>query len=177
MFFFFFNDTATTEIYTLSLHDALPIYGTGSAYFEAGYHYYAVTRSGTTVIFYKDGTAFASAGTPTTSNNWFGGFDFSIGTRTEGSAAESWKGGIGECAVWNSALTAHEVEQLHSGVRRMPLQIDPANLLLYAILDDNPEETGIGGDTYTDLVSRIVMTGVDADGNSLNTSDRSLSYP
>src|SRR2546422_8987871 len=26
-FFFFFNDTATTEIYTLSLHDALPIFG------------------------------------------------------------------------------------------------------------------------------------------------------
>src|SRR3712207_7210050 len=29
--FFFFNDTATTEIYTLSLHDALPIYDTGHA--------------------------------------------------------------------------------------------------------------------------------------------------
>src|SRR3712207_7833930 len=28
---FFFNDTATTEIYTLSLHDALPIYGGGSS--------------------------------------------------------------------------------------------------------------------------------------------------
>src|SRR3712207_7660543 len=27
--FFFFNDTATTEIYTLSLHDALPICGHG----------------------------------------------------------------------------------------------------------------------------------------------------
>src|SRR2546429_5829998 len=26
LFLFFFNDTATTEIYTLSLHDALPIY-------------------------------------------------------------------------------------------------------------------------------------------------------
>src|SRR5216684_9231013 len=26
LFFFFFNDTATTEIYTLSLHDALPIH-------------------------------------------------------------------------------------------------------------------------------------------------------
>jgi len=25
LMFFFFNDTATTEIYTLSLHDALPI--------------------------------------------------------------------------------------------------------------------------------------------------------
>src|SRR3989442_6186043 len=32
--FFFFNDTATTEIYTLSLHDALPISGTRS--FGAG---------------------------------------------------------------------------------------------------------------------------------------------
>src|SRR5258707_10328668 len=27
-YFFFFNDTATTEIYTLSLHDALPISST-----------------------------------------------------------------------------------------------------------------------------------------------------
>src|SRR5258706_16032696 len=27
LFLFFFNDTATTEIYTLSLHDALPICG------------------------------------------------------------------------------------------------------------------------------------------------------
>src|SRR5574342_747040 len=29
--FFFFNDTATTEIYTLSLHDALPICSSGAA--------------------------------------------------------------------------------------------------------------------------------------------------
>src|SRR5688572_31587601 len=31
MCFFFFIYTTTTEIYTLSLHDALPIYGTGCA--------------------------------------------------------------------------------------------------------------------------------------------------
>src|SRR6266540_5654126 len=31
LFFFFFNDTATTEIYTLSLHDALPISPGGSS--------------------------------------------------------------------------------------------------------------------------------------------------
>src|SRR2546426_3784877 len=30
LFFFFFNDTATTEIYTLSLHDALPICSAGN---------------------------------------------------------------------------------------------------------------------------------------------------
>src|SRR3712207_6872195 len=33
--FFFFNDTATTEIYTLSLHDALPI-STGMTAFRVG---------------------------------------------------------------------------------------------------------------------------------------------
>ena len=32
--FFFFNDTATTEIYTLSLHDALPIYAPRPAKFS-----------------------------------------------------------------------------------------------------------------------------------------------
>src|SRR5256886_10202360 len=35
--FFFFNDTATPEIYTLSLHDALPIYFTAS-HNPAQYH-------------------------------------------------------------------------------------------------------------------------------------------
>src|SRR2546429_7241309 len=34
--FFFFNDTATTEIYTLSLHDALPIYVARKARLERG---------------------------------------------------------------------------------------------------------------------------------------------
>src|SRR5215467_16394822 len=33
-FFFFFNDTATTEIYTLSLHDALPISRRASELFD-----------------------------------------------------------------------------------------------------------------------------------------------
>src|SRR5580698_10256430 len=32
---FFFNDTATTEIYTVSLHDALPISGRGDAGFQS----------------------------------------------------------------------------------------------------------------------------------------------
>src|SRR5438105_10788320 len=36
LFFFFFNDTATTEIYTLSLHDALPISRTDCS-FAAGF--------------------------------------------------------------------------------------------------------------------------------------------
>src|SRR2546426_7063142 len=37
-FLFFFNDTATTEIYTLSLHDALPISPDGAADRLVGHH-------------------------------------------------------------------------------------------------------------------------------------------
>src|SRR5256886_8194396 len=37
IFFFFFNDTATTEIYTLSLHDALPIWANGARRNEFGF--------------------------------------------------------------------------------------------------------------------------------------------
>src|SRR3712207_8439130 len=35
MIFFFFNDTATTEIYTLSLHDALPIFASSCEHNDA----------------------------------------------------------------------------------------------------------------------------------------------
>src|SRR2546426_3363088 len=37
-FFFFFNDTATTEIYTLSLHDALPIFVNVFSHIETNSH-------------------------------------------------------------------------------------------------------------------------------------------
>src|SRR2546426_9327809 len=47
---FFFNDTATTEIYTLSLHDALPIFWTGDAF--------------TTTVFSIDRTTLAADPTP-----------------------------------------------------------------------------------------------------------------
>src|SRR3712207_8722598 len=44
--FFFFNDTATTEIYTLSLHDALPIWSIAAAGLERGYNCLAFDRPG-----------------------------------------------------------------------------------------------------------------------------------
>src|SRR5258708_26016514 len=45
-FFFFFNDTATTEIYTLSLHDALPIYAV--AVLNGGFARWLAEGRGTT---------------------------------------------------------------------------------------------------------------------------------
>ena len=43
---FFFNDTATTEIYTLSLHDALPIYER----LEEAQYFYAIRLPANTVL-------------------------------------------------------------------------------------------------------------------------------
>src|SRR2546430_13687799 len=45
VFFFFFNDTATTEIYTLSLHDALPISRGHSRSFRWSWRWSSVTSS------------------------------------------------------------------------------------------------------------------------------------
>src|SRR2546421_12134523 len=44
--FFFFNDTATTEIYTLSLHDALPISLTSAAFDDLGAYNFEVRAIG-----------------------------------------------------------------------------------------------------------------------------------
>src|SRR5258708_33623377 len=44
--FFFFNDTATTEIYTLSLHDALPICKANDSHADC-YQYFCVPEYGT----------------------------------------------------------------------------------------------------------------------------------
>src|SRR5215216_2188589 len=46
MFFFFFNDTATTEIYTLSLHDALPISAGCTGFMYAVAQAYATLAGG-----------------------------------------------------------------------------------------------------------------------------------
>src|SRR2546425_12428767 len=45
-FLFFFNDTATTEIYTLSLHDALPICGRAGTSVRAATRYFRQPRRG-----------------------------------------------------------------------------------------------------------------------------------
>src|SRR4051812_49984632 len=50
MFVFFFNDTATTEIYTLSLHDALPIWRRRRRRRQRALRERAMTRWTTTLV-------------------------------------------------------------------------------------------------------------------------------
>src|SRR6266511_5714133 len=65
MFFFFFNDTATTEIYTLSLHDALPICGQGPAPAAATIAHYR--SEGLDMV---PGSGLRAAGVPGTFDTW-----------------------------------------------------------------------------------------------------------
>src|SRR3712207_6964743 len=61
--FFFFNDTATTEIYTLSLHDALPICGAGSGVCRAAG---SIARSATSIATNESALTAKHVATPTT---------------------------------------------------------------------------------------------------------------
>src|SRR3712207_9049515 len=58
--FFFFNDTATTEIYTLSLHDALPI----SSEAADGARLVRVDRTSTTSAIWSDRASALATGPP-----------------------------------------------------------------------------------------------------------------
>src|SRR6266566_6527757 len=90
-FFFFFNDTATTEIYTLSLHDALPIWsasretrpviGAPEAFLVTSL-LEGVINSGTGASARALGVAGAVAGTTGTTNDgrdaWFVGYSSNL---------------------------------------------------------------------------------------------------
>src|SRR3712207_1402916 len=64
--FFFFNDTATTEIYTLSLHDALPISASG----EAGWRWTAPPQGQSAAK--KMGPVLLASRPPTDVGRWSG---------------------------------------------------------------------------------------------------------
>src|SRR3712207_8928072 len=59
---FFFNDTATTEIYTLSLHDALPIFVVADLKIARGLDYYTGSVYETLMVGHEQLGSVASGG-------------------------------------------------------------------------------------------------------------------
>jgi len=85
---------------------------------------------------------------------------------------------IEEIAIWNTKLSDDEVALLYSSkLKRMPLQIQPANLKLYLPLDDHTAGTALNTTVFKDLSGNgNDGTGTDADADSSTTAEV-LNYP
>lgn len=100
-----------------------------------------------------------------------------------GSLADGYpfNGKVTDFAWWDVALTASERALLASSrVKRMPLQIQPSNLVVYLPLDDYSDTSNLNTDAdgYKDLSGNANHgQGVDANSNSYNISETLLSYP
>ena len=140
------------------------------------------TISGGNLKLYVNGSLSATTGSFGTIS--YSSPSFTIGEDTSSGADDTWAyGQIDECAFWDDALTDDEVAQLAlSRVKRMPLQIQPSNLLGYWPLDDQPDGTSGDGDTYLDwnnTANRNNGTGSDGANNTglTNKAEEVLSYP
>jgi len=132
---------------------------------------------GETAYIYKDGVEIGSSTTPSGAivDQASG---MGIGSQPE--ATENFNGQISDAAIWNADLTVAEVLAIYnSKVKGIQRQIRPANLILYAPLDDRADGTSGDGQIFKDLVSGIQFTGSDGANNTGLTAkaEEILSYP
>lgn len=88
-------------------------------------------------------------------------------------------GVINEVAIWHDYLTASEIERLQSHVKRMPLQVNPANLAAYWPLDDDQGDTASHNKVFRDLSDNLDPIRADWGPNSSGMQAQSetvLSY-
>jgi len=106
-----------------------------------------------------------------------------IGVRhgSSGSNNNWFSGEIREVALWDVELSSAEAILLtSSNIKRLPLQIQPDNLLVYFPLDDEEDGSSCDGDTFKDYGTKEDNgTGSDGGNNSglTATAENILSYP
>ena len=102
-----------------------------------------------------------------------------LGNRNDG--ARPFDGIMNEVALWDVVLSATDITLLaKSKVKGMPLQIQPANLVLYLPMDDVADNTSADGSTFVDRSGTGNNgTGDDGANNTGLTSkaEEVLSYP
>ena len=144
-----------------------------------GVWYYIVgTWNGTNIKIYINGQLQDSElqGSPVTkTGNWH------IGLAGLSTTPLYFPGLIDEVTIWNVALTQTEIDLLYnSKIKGMPLQIRPANLVLYCPIDDQETGTSADGDIVRDLSGNGNNgTGVDGANNTglAWVGESVLSYP
>ena len=137
----------------------------------------AAIYTGTNAFIYLNGNKGAEEVGTATIIDWTG--DLWVGRK--GFERLQLDGRMNEIAIWNTNLSATDVEILcNSKVKGMPLQIKPANLVMYLPLDDEPDGTSGDGDTFVDRSgSGNDGTGYDSANNTGLTckGEEVLSYP
>ena len=95
--------------------------------------------------------------------------------------SDYFNGEITEFAIWDTGLSAAQLSLLaNSKVKRMPLQIEPANIQIYLPMDAEESGTSADGDTFLYLSENGNNgTGDDGAGNTglTATGEEILSYP
>lgn len=142
------------------------------------WHHLAGTYDGSQMEIFWDGTSENTAnqtGNVTTNNDIF-----TIGVRNNATGG-FFNGQINELAIWEGTLTSQDIANLYnSKVKRMPLQIQPANLRAYWSLDDVADEADAVGATFMDM-SGNGNTGTGAQSQSgyglTGKAEEILSYP
>lgn len=98
-----------------------------------------------------------------------------------GGVTDYMDGNITDVAVWNGLLTQAEITQLASSrIKRMPLQIQTANLKIYYPMDDGVDGTSADLDTVKDLSGNGNNGNPDNGANNTGLSwqaETILSYP
>jgi len=172
--FIFFSCDGDTEINTESNDDAVPL---------NTWSHIVVTWDGsvtaTNVKFYVNGSLIAHQSNQNGVNLSSDTGVKYLGNRNDG--ARPFDGIINEVALWSAVLSATEITILaKSKVKGIPLQIQPANLVMYLPLDDEADGTSADGDTFVDRSgSGYEGTGVDGGNNTGLTAraEEYLSYP
>jgi len=150
---------------------------------DTWYHLSCTWTADNTWVFYVNGSSvsssvFAYSGTGVSTGTGAVALHIGMGTTQQGVNLDF---DASDVAIWDSVLTANDVLILAgSQGKRMPLQIDPSNLLLYLPLDDEEDASSGDGDTFRDQsASFLSCTGDNGANNTGLTAiaEGVLTYP
>lgn len=101
----------------------------------------------TDLLFYKDGALVTGMTQVNGVGTWASDAAIPLTTGDRAAGARPYDGELMDVAIWSTVLTPAEVAQLANPVRYLPLQIQPASLVMYAPMHDgNP---GVSSDAAT----------------------------
>jgi len=141
------------------------VYSTTAPKANTWAHVVATAKNGGFERLYVNGV---EEGTPSPVGTlWTGGNDWWVAV-DDGSTGTNYVGYMCDFAIWNKQLSASEIASLTTGVRGLPLTVQPANLLMFCPMDDAPIGGALVGD-WEENVGGLTQTRTGAPVGRLDT--------